>query len=126
MKKKGEGRVSKFTVERFLSRSADKIRRGIVYSVNIFVYRKNLCFRGLYHDYQSKLFYITVPNFFVEEPFCAVLQKFSGGEKVHEREGGGASIEIYRRRFFVSKRRQNLQGNLLFCQYFRVSKKFML
>ena len=73
-----------------------------------------------------RIFCLTVPKFFVEEPFCAVLQKFSGGEKVHEKEGRGASIVVYRRKIFVSKRRQNSQGNLLFCQYFRVSKKFML
>ena len=82
--------------------------------------------KAIIQTFRRNFFCLTVPQLFVEEPFCAVLQKFSGGEKVHEKEGGGASIEVYRRKIFVSKRRQNSQGNLLFCQYFRVSKKIML
>ena len=34
------------------------------------------------HDFPSKLFRLTVPKHFVEEPFCAVFQKISGSEKV--------------------------------------------
>ena len=37
---------------------------------------------------RRNFFCITVPNFFVEEPFCAVLQKTSGGEKVYGTEVG--------------------------------------
>ena len=44
---------------------------------------KNLCFRGLCHDFPSKIFCLTVPKHFVEEPFYAVFQKSSGGEKVY-------------------------------------------
>ena len=44
---------------------------------------KILCFRGLCHDFPSKIFCLTVPKHFVEEPFYAVFQKISGGEKVY-------------------------------------------
>ena len=47
-----------------------------------FWYRKSLCFRGLCHDFPSKTFCLTVQKYFVEETFCAVVQKFSGSEKV--------------------------------------------
>ena len=33
------------------------------------------------HDFPSKLFCLTVPKHFVEEPFYAVFQKISGSEK---------------------------------------------
>ena len=44
---------------------------------------KILCFRGLCHDFPSKIFCLTVPEKFVGEPFCAVFQKISGSEKVY-------------------------------------------
>ena len=44
---------------------------------------KILCFRGLCHDFPSKFFCLIVPKHFVEEPFYAVFQKISGGEKVY-------------------------------------------
>ena len=52
-------------------------------------------------------FHLKVPDYFVEEPFCAVFQKISGSEKVHEKEGGGGSIEVFRRDTFVLKCRKN-------------------
>ena len=58
-----------------------------------FGYRQNLCSRGLCHDFPSKIFGLTVPKHFVEEPFYAVFQKNSGSEKVYGKEGGG-SIKI--------------------------------
>ena len=45
--------------------------------------------KGDYTNFLSKLFCFTVPKNFVEEPVCAVLQKFSGGEKVYGKGGGG-------------------------------------
>ena len=36
-----------------------------------------------YHDFPSKNFSLTVPKNFAVEPFCAVFQKISGGEKVY-------------------------------------------
>ena len=38
---------------------------------------------GEYQDFPSKIFCLTVPKHFVEEPFYAVFQKISGSEKVY-------------------------------------------
>ena len=38
---------------------------------------------GEYRNLPSKIFCLTVPKHFVEEPFCAVFQKISGNEKVY-------------------------------------------
>ena len=40
-------------------------------------------------QFSVDFFCLTVPNHFVEEPFCAVFQKTSGGEKVYGKGGGG-------------------------------------
>ena len=114
-KRRGEGGLSKLSVEKFFSQIAEKFQRGIFYSVNNFGYRKNLCFRGLCYDLPSKVFCLTVTKQFVEEPFCAVFQKTSGGEKVYGKEVGRGSIETFRRKFFVSKCRKISKGNLLVC-----------
>ena len=34
-----------------------------------------------YHNFLSKKFCLTLPKYFVGEPFCAVFQKKSGGKK---------------------------------------------
>ena len=44
--KKGEGGVSRFSVENFLSHSAENLRRGILYCCIDFGYRKSLNKRG--------------------------------------------------------------------------------
>ena len=44
---------------------------------------KILRFRGLCHDFPTKIFCLTVPKHFLEEPFYAVFQKISGSEKVY-------------------------------------------
>ena len=36
-----------------------------------------------YQDFPSKVFCLIVPKNFVEEPFCAVFQKFSGSQKLY-------------------------------------------
>ena len=61
------------------------------------------------------------------EPFCAVIQKISDSEKVYGKEGGGESIKIFRRKFFVSQCRQMSYGNpsVLCFRKFPVTKKFM-
>ena len=37
--------------------------------------------------FSVEIFCLTVPNHFVEEPFCAVFQGISGGERVYGKEG---------------------------------------
>ncbi len=46
---------------------------------------------GEYQDLPSKNVSLTVPKNFVGQPFCAVFQKFSGGEKVYGEKGGRVS-----------------------------------
>ena len=87
--KKGEGGISKYSVEKFLTQIAETFRRGTLNSFISFGYRKCLCFRGFCHDFPSKYFCLTVPKHFVEEPFCAVFQNYSGSEKFYGKKGGG-------------------------------------
>ena len=98
MKKKGEGRVSKFAVERFLSQSADKVRRRS-FILSIFSCIEKFYASEGFVTIIRRIFCLTVPKLFVEEAFCAVLQKYSGGEKVYGKEGGGGisklSVEIF-------------------------------
>ena len=77
---KGEYRIFR---QLFLSQSAETIRGGTLLSIISFGYRKKLGFRGLCHQFPSKIFCLTVPKHFVEEPFSVVFQKISCGEKVY-------------------------------------------
>ena len=52
---------------------------------------------GEYQDFPSKIFCLTVPKVFVEEPFSFSL--IAGTENIWIREGG---INIFRQKFFVS------------------------
>ena len=59
---KGEG-VSKFSVENFLSHSAENFRRGGILQCFInFGYRKILCFRGLCHDFRFSVEFFLSPS----------------------------------------------------------------
>ena len=63
------GGVSSFSVEIFLSHSAENFRRGIPYCCINFGYRKSLDKRGgEYQDFQSKSFCLTVPKISVGNP----------------------------------------------------------
>ena len=75
---KREGKVLRFSVEKFLSHSAEKIRRGTLYGVTDFGYREILCLRGLCHDFSSKFFCLTVPKqtFRRGTLLCCVSEKF--------------------------------------------------
>ena len=69
--KKGRRRkgVLRFSVRFFLSPSAQKFRRGTLYGVTNFGWRKIVCFRGLCHDFPSKILCLSVPKHFAGEPF---------------------------------------------------------
>ena len=47
----GGGGVSRFSVEKFMSHSAETFRRGVLYCCNNFGNRKTFCFRGLCHNF---------------------------------------------------------------------------
>ena len=48
--------VSSFSLESFLSRSAERFRRGTLLCFTNFEYRKSLWIRGGYQDFPSKFF----------------------------------------------------------------------
>ena len=98
MDKRGRGGVSRFSVEKFLSHSAESFRRGGSFSVSLIsVIEKNYVPEGYVtiFDFLSKFFCLTVPKVSVGEPFCAVFQK-----KFMDKRGG---INIFRRKIFVSQ-----------------------
>ncbi len=100
------GEVSRFSVNNFLSHSADEnFRRRILYCCITFGYRKSLEERGgRYKDFPSTIFCLTVPTKnSVGESFIVVL--ISGIEKVWSRGGEVGSIKVFRRKYFVSQRR---------------------
>ena len=88
-KREGGGGVSIFSVENFLSHSAENFCEGILYCCINFGYRKNLDERGDYQDFLSKIFRVTVPKISVGESF--IVASISGTEKVWRRAG---SIKI--------------------------------
>ena len=81
--------VSRYSVENFLSHSAEKFRRGILYCCSIFGYRESLDRTGRwkYQDFPSKKFCLTVSKSHVGESFIVAL--ISGSEKVYGQQGGG-------------------------------------
>ena len=97
-KEGGRGEYRSFSVERFLSQSADKIRRRS-FILSIFSCIEKIYASECFVTIIRRIFCLTVPKLFVEEPFCAVLQKYSGGQKVYGKEGGGGisklSVEIF-------------------------------
>ena len=94
------GGLSKFSVENFLSQSAEKIRRGTLLCFRKFRVPKIVRDkrRGGYHDFLSKLFCLTVPKKFVGEPFSVSL--ISGIEKVWMRGWGGGVSRFSVEKFF--------------------------
>ena len=76
-------------------------------------------------QFSVEVFCLTVPNHFVEEPFCAVFQKFSGREEVYGKEGG-VGVSIFSVEYFLSQSAEKFRRGNSVCLCFRVSKKFML
>ena len=111
----GGGGVSRFSVENFLSHSAEIFLRGTLNCFTNFRYRKSLDRRGggrgeYYQDFPSKIFCLTVPKIFLGEPLIVSLT--SGTEKVWI--GGGGEGGEY---FFVSQCRNiSLENTLVLFQ----------
>ena len=96
-------------MEKILSNSTERFRRGIIFCCINFGYRKILEKRwGVYQDFTSKLSCLTVPKISVGNTL--LLHYFRVPKKFGE-EGG--SIKIFRRKFFVSQCRKFSQGNPL-------------
>ena len=85
--------MSRFSVENFLSHSAEKFRRGILWSFIIFGYRKSLDeTAGECQDFTSKNFCLAVPKNFVGESFS--LSLILGIEKVWMRRWGVSRFSV--------------------------------
>ena len=115
---RGGGGVSRFSVEKFLSHSAENFRRGILYCCNNFGYRKSLDKRGGYQDFPSKFFCLTVPKISVGESFIVAI--ISAMEKVWIREGGVSRFSVEN---FLSHSAENFRrGILYYCNNFGYRK----
>ena len=116
--------MSRFSVEIVLSHSTESFRRRTFLCFRKFGVSKNVRDKrgGGYHDFLSKLFCLTVPNHFVEEPFC-VSESFGYRKMLGIREGRVSqfSVEIVLSHSTESFRR----GTLLCFRKFGISKNCM-
>ena len=82
------GGVSRFSVQKFLSHSAEKFHRGTLLCFRKFLVPKNVRDKreGGIHVFPSKLFCLTVPKVSVGECFTVAI--ISGSRKVYGQEGG--------------------------------------
>ena len=96
-------RVSRFSLEKFSSHSAEKFRRGTLLCFRKFLLSKNVRDKrgGEYQDFPSETICLTVSKVFVREPFSVSL--ISGIEKFYAYEG---NITIFSRKFVVSQYRK--------------------
>ena len=69
------GRVSRISVENFLSHGAEKIQRGESFSISLISGNEKVWMKrgGEYQDFPSKIFCLTVPINFVGELFSVSL-----------------------------------------------------
>ena len=91
------GGVSRFSVESFLSHSAENFCRGILYCCINFGYGKSLEKRGD-QDFTSKTFCLTMPRISVGGSFTVAI--ISGIEKVWIRGEGGGGYHDFPSKFF--------------------------
>ena len=71
-------RVSQFSVRIFLSHNAEKVCRRILQCFTFFECRKVSCIGGVWHDFRSGNFGLTILENLVVEPFS--VSEFSGLE----------------------------------------------
>ena len=119
-----EGRLSRFSVETFLSHRTKAVPRGKFLRFTIFlVSEKNIDKRGRhYHDFPSKLFSLIVPNHLVDEP--SVFQEFSGMENYWRKES--KRVSRFSIETFWSHRTETIRrGIFLRFTIFLVSEKII-
>ena len=84
MDKTGVGRVSRLTVEEFLSHTAENsVGKSFTVALASGIEKDWIRKRREYRDFLPKIFCLTVPKNFVGEPFCAVFPKISGSQKIY-------------------------------------------
>ena len=91
-------KASRFSVENILSHSSEKIRRGTLLCFRKILVSKNARDKrgGVYHNFPSKFFCLTVPKNFVGKSFSDSL--ISGIEKFWIR--GGRKYRIFPSKIF--------------------------
>ena len=70
---------------------------------------------GKYYDFLSKSFCLTITKKFVGNTSVLCFRKFPVAKKFLDKKGGGWSIKILRRNFFVSRCRKISWVNPLVC-----------
>ena len=108
---RGEGRegVSQFSVNFFWSQTAEKFCRQ-PFRVPLIWSIENLCIRGVYQDFLSKICCLTVQKNFVGEPLC--FGKFTVS-KNFIRGRGGREHHNFTSNFFGVTLPKNFVGNPL-------------
>ena len=102
--------MSRFSVENFLSHSAEKFRKGILYCVTNAGIKKFFASEGYVTIFRRQVFCLTVPINFVGEPFSVSL--ISGIEKCYASEG---YVTIFCRFFLSHCAKKFRRGTLLCC-----------
>ena len=121
--KRGGG-VSRFSVENFLSHSAENFRRGILYCCNNFGYRKSFDKGGGGSiTIFRRSFCLTVPKYFIGEHF-GVSEKFFY-RKISCIEGGGASRFCRNFSSHKTETKSSVKEPFCFPEIFWYRKKFM-
>ena len=104
------GRLSRFSVEIFLSHSAKNFCRGIIYCCTDFRYRKSLERRGEYQDAPSKISCLTMPKVSVGE--SSIVSLISGTEKVWK---GGGGVSRFSVENFLSHMAEKFRRRIFYC-----------
>ncbi len=110
---KREGEVSGFSIESFLSHSAEKICRGTLQGVTDFGYRKVLCLGGLCHDFSSNFFVSQYRKTLQRNPSVLYFGKFLEAKKFMDKKEGEVSrffFEVFLSHSAEKIRRGTLQG----------------
>ena len=102
--------MSRFSVENFLSHSAENFRKVILYCVTNAGIKKFYASEGYVTIFRRKVFCLTVPINFVGEPFSVSL--ISGIEKCYASED---YVTIFCRFFLSHFAKKFRRGTLLCC-----------
>ena len=72
--------LSRYSIESIFLSQCRKVLYVKPLVCHIFAVSKNFMLQTVMHTFLSNFFCLRVPKIFVEEPFCAVFQKFSGNK----------------------------------------------
>ena len=94
--------MSRFSVERILSHSAEKFRRGTLLCFTDFGYRKNLCLRGLSLDFLSNFFVSQCTKALQGNHSVLCFGKFPVAKKFVDEEDAGVYQSFLSKRFCLT------------------------